>query len=128
MANKVVDKDFDSVFTSACFVEEGRASAPRLPEQNLWLAVLALEVQDATDPKLTSQNFPGAKGLKENMQKQARTFILDEIGTTAAYFEMICDFAGVSPEFIRRGVKKMIAEGRAIKAEEIMAVYTKTEK
>jgi hypothetical protein len=71
------------------------------PEQNLWLAVIALAVNDYA-------LFRNAKTAAiRSLSEDARVWLF---GSEDSDFREVCDRAGVAPEFVRSSAHRMLKE------------------
>jgi hypothetical protein len=72
----------------------------RTSEGNLWSAVIAQAIQDATSP------YQGKDPQRYLDKQQARSWLT----TPSAQFSYVCDLAGFHPDQVRKLAIRLIAE------------------
>ncbi len=83
-------------------VDDKERTAPKSPEQLLFLAVVYQALLDATK----EQRNNDSEEVKRNRKEAARWFTTEQ-GTTATDFEEVCFLAGIEPILTRSFAKKI---------------------
>lgn len=99
MAQELLSWDWDTTNYDIATVSETRSLRP---EERLFLAVIMQAVEDATSPKPSVQ------------RDQARSVIF---AASATPIKDMCLILNIDPDYLARGVKKMIEEGRTLRRE-----------
>jgi hypothetical protein len=99
MPQELLSKEWDSTGYAFDLSEESKTLRP---EERLFLAIIMQAVEDATSLK------PGI------VRDQARSVLFT---SSATPLKDMCLLLDIDPDYLARGVRKMIAEGRTLRRE-----------
>ncbi len=99
MAQELLSKEWDSVAYDLVPLEEAKQLRP---EERLFLAVILQAVEDATSPKPSIQ------------RDQARATLFT---SSATPLKDMCLLLSIEYDYLLRGVRRMIEEGRTLRRE-----------
>jgi hypothetical protein len=75
-------------------IEELYEQSRKSPHKSLYLSVILQAILDATKK--------GEESEIRVYRDQAQAWLFTSIGVTCENFELVCDYAGLSPEYVRK--------------------------